>query len=64
MTELKLTEQERHFLLEVLEAKQRELSMETRRTESFHMHDEMRERVRTVDRLIERLAEARSEAAT
>jgi hypothetical protein len=60
MTELKLTEQERHFLLEVLEAKQRELSLETRRTESFHMHEEMRERVRTVDRLIERLAEASS----
>jgi hypothetical protein len=46
------------LLLEVLESKQRQLSVETRRTESFHMHDEMRERVRIVDRLIERLATA------
>ena len=58
MTDLKLTEQERQLLLEVLTSKQRQLSVETRRTESFHMHDEMRERVRTVDRLIERLAAA------
>lgn len=58
MTDLKLTEQERQLLLEVLTSKQRQLSVETRRTESFHMHDEMRERVRTVDRLVERLAAA------
>jgi hypothetical protein len=64
MTDLKLTEQERHLLLEILEAKQRELSLETRRTESFRMHGEMRERLRTVDRLIERLAEAKSTLQT
>jgi hypothetical protein len=58
MTDLKLTEQERQLLLEVLASKQRQLSVETRRTESFAMHDEMRERVRMVDRLIERLATA------
>ena len=58
MTDLKLREQERQLLLEVLTSKQRQLSVETRRTESFHMHDEMRERVRTVDRLVERLAAA------
>ena len=56
MTELRLTEQERQLLLEILEVKQRQLSLETRRTESFEMHHDMRERVRTVDRLIERLA--------
>jgi hypothetical protein len=60
MTELKLTEQERQLLLEVLESKQRQLSLEARRTESFHMHDELREQMRTVDRLIERLATADS----
>ncbi len=62
MTELKLTEQERHLLLEILNATQRELSLETRRTESIRMHGQMRERLRTVDRLIERLAEADSAA--
>ena len=55
MTELKLTEKERQLVLEVLEAKQRQLQFETRRTESFQMHDELREELRTVDRLIERL---------
>ena len=58
MTELRLTEQERDLLLEILERQQRELSLETRRTESIRMHEEMRERVRTVDRLVERLTEA------
>ena len=58
MTELKLTEQERQLLLEILGASQRQLSPETRRTESFQMHHDMRERMRTVDRLIERLANA------
>ena len=58
MTELRLTEQERQLLLEVLEETQRKLNVETRRTESFEMHHDMRERVRTVDRLIERLATA------
>jgi len=64
MTELKLTEHERHLLLEILEAKQRDLSLETRRTESFRMHGEMRERLRTVDRLIERLTETKSTVPT
>jgi hypothetical protein len=63
MTDLKLTEQERHLLLEILETTQRELSLEARRTESIRMHKQMRERLRAVDRLIERLAEANSTAA-
>ena len=58
MIELRLTEQERQLLLEILLAKQRALGPETRRTENIRMHEEMREQVRTVDRLIERLAEA------
>jgi hypothetical protein len=63
MTELKLTEQERAVLLEILQAKQRALSLETRRTESIRMHEEMREQLRTVDRLLERLTEAESHTA-
>ena len=63
MTDLKLTEQERRLMLEILEAKQRELQFEARRTESFHLHDELRERLRAVDRLIERLATSESIAA-
>ena len=63
MTDLTLTEQERTLLLEILRAKQRALSLETRRTESIRMHGELREQLRTVDRLLERLTEADSHAA-
>lgn len=62
MTDLKLTEQEQALLMDILLAKQRALSLETRRTESIRMHEAMREQVRTVDRLIERLAEAKTPA--
>ena len=63
MTELRLTEQERAVLLEILQAKQRALSLETRRTESIRMHEEMREQLRTVDRLLDRLIESESHTA-
>lgn len=62
MTDVKLTEQERRLVLEILEAKQRELQFEARRTDSFGLHDELRERLRTVDRLMERLANAETVA--
>ena len=62
MTDVKLTEQERRLVLEILEAKQRELQFEARRTDSFGLHGELRERLRTVDRLMERLANAESVA--
>lgn len=55
VTELRLTDQERALLLEILQERQRALDVETRRTESFRMHGEMRERVRALDRLVERL---------
>ena len=58
MTDFKLTEQERQFLLEVLRAKDRNLLTEARRTESFKLHDELREEQRIVERLLERLATA------
>ena len=58
MTDVKMTNQERQLLLEILRAKQRDLQFETRRTDSFQLHDELRERLRTVDRLIERFAAA------
>ena len=58
MTDFKLTEQERRLLLEILEAQQRALQFEGRRTESFELHHEVRERLRAVDRLIERLSAA------
>ena len=56
MTDFKLTEKERQSLMEILESKQRELQFETRRTESFRLHGELREQLRMVDRLMERLA--------
>ena len=58
MTDFKLTEQERQFLLEILRAKDRDLRREARRTESFKLHDELREEERIVERLLERLATA------
>ena len=58
MTDFKFTEQERQLLLEILEAQQRALQFENRRTESFQLHHELRERLRAVDRLIERLSAA------
>ena len=64
MTDLKLTEQERAVLLDVLQARERALSLETRRTESIRMHEEMREQLRTIDRIIERLTEAEARPAT
>jgi hypothetical protein len=60
MTDLKVTERERQLLLEILEAQQRALQFEGRRTESFGLHHEVRERLRAVDRLIERLSAAES----
>ena len=58
MTDLKLTEQERVILLDLLQAKERDLRTESRRTESFHLRDELREQQRVLDRLLERLATA------
>ena len=58
MTDLRLTEQERHLLLEILERQQRDLSVATRRTDNIRVHQEMREQVRTIDRLVERLSDA------
>lgn len=64
MTDLKLTERERLLVLQILEARQRQLQFETRRTESFHLHDELREQLRAVDRLLERLSHSENMAAT
>ena len=63
MTDLRLTEQERQLLLEILGRQERDLSVAARRTDGIHVHQEMRERVRIVDRLIERLTEAAPAAA-
>ena len=56
MIDLKLTQKERLLLLELLEAQQRALQFEGRRTDSFELHHEVRERLRAVDRLMERLS--------
>ena len=58
MTDLKLTEQERQLLLEILRTKDHDLRREARRTESFKLHHELREEERIVERLLERLATA------
>ena len=63
MTELRLTDQERAVLLEILQSKQRAMSLETRRTDSIRMHEEMREQLRIIDRLLERLVESESHKA-
>lgn len=58
MTDLKLTEQERQLLHDLLVSKERALLVETRRTDSFRLHDALRGELRVIDRLKERLDNA------
>lgn len=64
MTDLKLTEKERQLLHGLLAAKERALLVETRRTDSFRLHHELREELRAVGRLMERLDNAAVAEAT
>jgi hypothetical protein len=57
MQEFMLTEKETVVLIELLRAEQRTLEPEIRRTDARDMKKRLRERLRTVDRLIERFEE-------
>jgi SPX domain protein involved in polyphosphate accumulation len=57
MQEFMLTDKEAHVLIEMLRAEERTLEPEIRRTDSRAMKKQLRERLRTVDRLIERFEE-------
>jgi hypothetical protein len=52
-----LTDKELELLVELLEADSRRLAVEARRTDARAMRKELRERLRVVDRLIERFRE-------
>jgi hypothetical protein len=55
MKEITLTDQEAQLLVESLESQHRELLPEIRHTDTSRLRGELRARLRTVDRLIERL---------
>ena len=57
MQEFMLTEKETAVLLELLRAEARTLEPEIRRTDAREMKKRLRERLRTIDRLIERFDE-------
>jgi DNA-binding MarR family transcriptional regulator len=57
MQEFMLTDKETQVLIELLRAEERTLEPEIRRTDSRDMKKQLRERLRTVDRLIERFEE-------
>ena len=57
MQEFMLTEKETRVLIELLRSEIRTLEPEIRRTDSREMKKQLRERLRTVDRLIERFEE-------
>jgi hypothetical protein len=55
ITQLILTRKEAELLQELLESDRRRMLPEIRRTDGHAMRDELNRRLRTVDRLIERL---------
>jgi hypothetical protein len=55
MKEITLTDQEAQLLVESLESQHRELLPEIRHTDTSRLRGELRARLRTIDRLIERL---------
>ena len=55
-----LTDQELDLLIELLENDSQRLSVTIRRTDAHKMHDELRNRQRTIDRLIEQFREVRA----
>ena len=52
-----LTEKEFDFVIELLMAESDKLMRETRHTDSRQMREDMQERLRTADRLVERFRE-------
>jgi hypothetical protein len=55
MKEITLTDQEAQMLVESLESQHRELLPEIRHTDASRLRGELKARLRTIDRLIERL---------
>lgn len=55
-----LTDKELELVIEVLEQESQKLSTETRRTDARTLRKEIRERERTVDRIVERLREVKA----
>jgi hypothetical protein len=53
-----LNERDWQLVLELLENERRDLPNEIRRTDTPRVHDDLQERMRTIDDLIERLREA------
>jgi hypothetical protein len=60
---LKLTKNEMELLLETLESRQRELSLEISNTDALRAKAQLRRRERAIDRLVERLREEAIPAA-
>lgn len=55
-----MTDKELDLLTELLEAEAQKLMVETRHTDSREMKKEVRERLRIVDRLVERFKEIKA----
>lgn len=56
--QLSLQDREMELMLELLEAERRELPSEIRRSETTRWHDDLQERMRVIDHLIDRLRQA------
>ncbi len=54
--QMRFSDAELQVLLELLNEERGELPMEIRRTDSINMHDELQQRLKVVDGLIEKLA--------
>ena len=63
ITQLILTQKESELLQELLESDRRKMLPEIRRTDAHAMRDELNRRLRTVDRLVERLHHPEDEPA-
>jgi hypothetical protein len=63
MIDLKLTQQERQLLHDLLASKERGLLVEARRTDSFRLRDALRNEIRTVNRLMQRLDSTKEDAS-
>ncbi len=55
-----LTDKELDFIIELLVAESDKLMRETRHTDAREVREEMRERLRTTDRLVERFREIKA----
>lgn len=55
-----LTDSELDLVIDLLQAESKRLSVETRRTDARGLRKEIRERERTVDRIVERFREIRA----